>query len=106
MGMRLMAIALAGAALAGCAWVSVTPGGAAVQVVGPAEVSGCTRKGKVTVSVKDKIGVLARSENKVAGELETLARNEAARMDGNRVVAESEIADGQRVYGIFACSEG
>jgi hypothetical protein len=40
---------------------------------------------------------------KVAGELEALARNEAALMGGDTVVAELPVKDGRQVFGVYRC---
>ena len=87
----------------GCTWVKPTERGAAVQVSTALAVAGCERLGKVNVSVKDRIGRVNRKEAKVESELETLARNEGAVMDGNTVVAESEVEDGRQEFGVYRC---
>jgi Domain of unknown function (DUF4156) len=89
--------------LSSCTWVSLTDEGARVQLRTLEQARACERKSRVTVSVKDKIGGIARNEDKVRGELETLARNEAARVGGNAVAAESEPTDGRQVFLIYHC---
>jgi hypothetical protein len=86
-----------------CTWVPLTDEGARVQVRTLDQVQGCERKSRVTVSVKDKIGVISRSEEKVREELCTLARNEAARVGGNAVAAETEPTDGRQVFVVYRC---
>lgn len=102
---RLCAGLLAGAlaATTGCTWVKVTPEGQDVAVAKAADVADCARKGKVTVSVKGNVGRMERNQMKVTTELATLARNEAAALGGDTVVAESEIIDGRQVYGVYDC---
>jgi hypothetical protein len=89
--------------LSACTWVPLTAEGARVQLRTPEQARACVPKARVTVSVKDKIAGIARNEDKVRGELETLARNEAARGVGNAVVAESEPTDGSQVFRIYQC---
>ena len=89
--------------LSSCTWVSLTDEGARVQLRTLEQARACERKSRVTVSVKDRIGGIARNEDKVRGELETLARNEAARVGGNAVAAESEPTDGRQVFLIYHC---
>ena len=87
----------------GCTWVKPTTEGKTVQVADADGVSNCERMGKVTVSLKDKIGWMDRKRSKVETELETLARNEGALLGGNMVSPESEIRDGRRVFGVYKC---
>ena len=46
-----------------------------------------------------------RKPGKVAEELERLARNEAAELGGDRIVALGPVRDGQRSYAVFACRQ-
>jgi len=97
----LAAAGLAAASM-GCTWVSLTDEGEAVRSAPAAE--SCERLGRTTTKVANRVLFFGRSEDKVADELETLARNEAARMGGNTVVAESEIDDeGRRTFGVYRC---
>ena len=89
--------------LPACTWVPLSDAGAHVQLRTLEQAQGCERKFRVTVSVKEKIAGIARNEDKVRGELETLARNEAARAGGNAVAAESEPTDGRQVFLIYHC---
>jgi len=89
--------------LSACTWVPLTGEGERVQLRTLDQVRACEHKSRVTVSVKDKVAGIARNEDKVRGELETLARNEAARVGGNAVAAESEPADGRQVFLIYHC---
>ena len=89
--------------LSACTWVPLTDEGAHVQLRTLEQARGCERKSRVTVSVKDTVGGIARNEDKVRGELETLARNEAARAGGNAVAAETEPTDGRQVFVIYRC---
>jgi hypothetical protein len=97
------ALALLLSALPACTWIPLTDEGARVQLRTLEQARACERKSRVTVSVKDRIGGIARNEDKVRGELETLARNEAARVGGNAVAAESEPTDGSQVFLIYRC---
>jgi len=86
-----------------CTWVKATPEGESVRVSTLAEVAACERKGKVTVSVKNRVGGVERKPTKVATELATLARNEAVSLGGDTVVPESEAYDGRQVFGVYDC---
>jgi hypothetical protein len=86
-----------------CTWVALTEEGADVQVRTPEQVKGCERKNRVNTAVTYKVGGMLRSEEKVREELRTLARNEAARLGGNAVVAETEPTDGRQVFVVYRC---
>lgn len=87
-----------------CTWVKVTPDGAKVRVATAREVGNCERKGEVTASLKSRVGAFERKPGKVAGELETLARNEGAEMGGDTVVAESNVKEGRQDFSIYLCN--
>lgn len=91
------------AAINSCTWVKTTPGGEAVRVAQASEVGNCIRKGEVNVSLKSRVGGFERKPGKVATELATLARNEAATMGANAVVAETPVKDGRQQFGAYQC---
>lgn len=92
-----------GALLSACTWVPLERSGSDVQVFPPADVADCERKGKVTVTTKHTILGIGRGEEKVRVELISLARNEAGKMGGNVVSAESEPSAGRQVFGVYNC---
>jgi hypothetical protein len=90
--------------LGGCNWLPVTPEGSQIRLESSAQaVRQCEHKGTVNVTVKDRFGVMKRGADIVAEEAETLARNDAARMNGNTIVAETPLQDGRQQYGVYAC---
>jgi len=97
------ALALLPVVLSACTWVPLTDDGARVQLRTLEQARACEHKSRVTVSVKNKIAGIDRNEDKVRGELEALARNEAARVGGNAIAAESEPTDGRQVFLVFRC---
>lgn len=99
----LTALMLCAALTVGCAWVKLTPEGESVRVASPDAVGSCVREGKVTVSLKNRVAGFERKPTKVADELATLARNEGALLGGDTVVAESTVADGRQVFGVYRC---
>lgn len=88
--------------LGGCTWVDLTDQGQNVAVLPAEEVQECIHVGDTTVSVVDKV-ILSRSDEKVATELETLARNAAAERAADSIVATSPVRDGTRNYEIYRC---
>ncbi len=90
--------------LAACVdWVPLTPAGEKVRVASAAEVAACTKLGDVTANTKVTVGPLARDEAKAAGELEALARNDAATMGANAIVPTGPVDWDHRSYAAFRC---
>lgn len=90
-------------ALHACTWVKPTPEGAKIVVSDSTGIRNCERQGAVTSILKSRVGAYDRKASKVAGELETLARNEAALMGGDTIVAESDVKDGRQTFGVYQC---
>jgi hypothetical protein len=86
-----------------CTWVKLTPEGEKVRVLSTTEVSSCKKLGKTTTSLKDKIVGMKRNEKKVQKEMQALARNSAADMGGDTVVAVTEIQDGKQTFEVYKC---
>lgn len=101
--MKKILIVIALLALQGCSWVQLDPAGEQVKVVEQQHVEGCKLLGKTTVSVKATVAGIARDEDDMQKELEVLARNHAADINGDTIVAISEIKDGRRVYNVYRC---
>lgn len=100
---KIVALGLTGLLLQGCAWVKLTPEGEKARVLSAAEVSGCQKLGKTTVSVKGDIAGMKRLPERVQSELEILARNSAADLDGDTVVPVGQPEDGRQVFDIYRC---
>lgn len=93
------------AALGGCTWVKMAPGGAEVRVAGAGDnLSVCQKKGEIAVSVKDRLGPIGRNDLKVRDELEVLARNEAPGLGADTVQARGEPVDGEQRFAAFRCN--
>ena len=89
--------------LGACTWVPLTPEGQKVRVLEPGDVATCKLKGTTTVALKAKVAGIERSQEKVKLELETLARNAAPDLEGDTVVADSDVADGKQSYKVYKC---
>jgi hypothetical protein len=99
-----VAIAISGAvASSGCTWVDAKPGASKVTLVMPEHVGQCQPLGTTISQVKDKVGIIHRSEAKVTEELLTLAKNSAVDLGGNTLVAESGPVDGSQKFKIYKC---
>ena len=101
--MRLMVIIAALAMLPACTWVKLTEQGETVTVVSKVADS-CERLGSTSSQTKADIASVGRNDKKVATELQTLARNSAAKMGGDTIVAESEVSEsGEQKFGVYRC---
>ena len=101
--MRTITAVLLLGALSACTWVDLTEEGQSVTVVSPVN-SGCERLGSTTSITKAEIAKVGRNDEKVGTELQTLARNTAARMGGDTISAESEVSEaGEQTFGIYRC---
>lgn len=90
--------------MSGCAWVKMDPGGQAVRVARTdQDMSACTRRGEVAVSVKASVGPIQRDHIKVLDELEMLARNEAATLPANTIQAKGPPLDGEQRFIAYDC---
>ena len=100
---RSLAVVCLITAAGGCSWVKPTELGARVRVATTGEVEDCADAGTTHVSVMDKLGVVDRNQAKVAEELATLARNSAAQLGGDTVVAITEVVDGTQTFAVHQC---
>ena len=87
----------------GCTWVKLTAEGEKARVLSRPEVAKCKRLGQTTVSLKSTIAGVERNAEKVKKELETLARNHASDLNGDTVVPETEIKNGQQTFSVYRC---
>ncbi|HEX7340966.1 MAG TPA: DUF4156 domain-containing protein [Rhodanobacteraceae bacterium] len=96
---------LATVTLAGCSWgIKLTDAGHQISTDWTGNMSDCRQLGKVTVSVEDHLGPINRNPIKVRDELEVMARNQAATMQGaNTVHPLAEPAGGSQVWGVYQC---
>ena len=86
-----------------CTWVEPTKESSDVLLVKAFNVETCRKVGTTTASVKHKVGIFTRSEEKVNEELVTLAKNKAAEMGGDSIVAQGEPVDGSMSFEIYNC---
>jgi hypothetical protein len=90
-------------ATSACTWVDPIAGASSVTLVQPAHVSNCKRLGTTISKVKANIGSINRNEEKVAGELLTLAQNSAVEVGGDTLVAMSPPTEGTQKFTIYKC---
>ncbi|MDX1796531.1 MAG: DUF4156 domain-containing protein [Hydrogenovibrio sp.] len=100
----LLTVALLATALSACSWVQTTEGGKQVTLVKAFNVTDCKKLGSTITSVKDKIGFIERDEKKMMEESVTLAKNTAAKMGGDSIVATSPLKEGSMTFDIYKCA--
>ena len=91
------------ALLVGCSTVQLSPEGEKVRVLAPQEIGKCRYVGKVTSSVTDRVGIVARDKEVVKKEVETNARNSAGNMGGDSIVSASPLSDGRQSFDVYRC---
>lgn len=89
--------------LMACNWVQLTDEGKGVRLATAAEVGNCTRVGNTTSTTRSRLWVADRGSEKVQDELITLARNEAAMIGGNVIVANGTIEEGRQHFLVYHC---
>lgn len=89
--------------LSACQWVKPTEAGDNVALVKTNHVVDCEKIGATTANVKDRVGFVARKDRKVSEELVVLAKNEAAKLGGDSIVALTEENDGSQTFEVYAC---
>ena len=92
---------------AGCTWVPMQTGAAAVRVLAAGAMpAGCTRLGEIEVEVTDRVGFYERNPLRVREELETMARNEAVGLGADTVQPLAAPADGRQRFSGLRCPRG
>jgi hypothetical protein len=89
--------------LSACAFVDLSQEGEKVRVLESSEVATCKHLGKTTANTQEKALGVRRHDMAINNELTSLARNTAARMGGDTVVAESPESGGKQTFLIYKC---
>ena len=105
MKISLIALLIVVPGMTACTWVEPTKEGSDVSLVKAFNVETCRKVGTTATSVKHKVGIFTRSQEKVTEELTTLAKNKAAEMGGDSIVAQGEPVDGSMSFDIYKCGE-
>ena len=99
---NLMLITTVAFLLGGCTtFVKLTPQGENVAILQASEVTNCTPNGTVTAHAPSKL-IVNRPPARVAQDLRTLARNDAADR-GDTLVAVSEPRNGEQTFNVYRC---
>ena len=101
--MNILYLSLTSMFIFGCSWVNLSENAEKVRVLDISEVGSCKKKGKTVASVRDKVLGVERNQEKIAKELEAIARNEAPELNADTVVPATPIKDGQRTFYLYKC---
>jgi hypothetical protein len=105
MKLKSCALSLAIICLPACTWVEPTKESSEVTLVKAFNVTACKKLATTTATVKDKLGPITRDQDTVLEELITLAKNKAAAMGGDSIVAIEPVTDGSMSFGIYKCAD-
>ncbi len=86
----------------GCTWVKPSAKGAQVREATAEEVAGCQRIGTASGTTRTSV-VLPRDKDKIRTEQVTLARNQAAVLGGDTVVADGPPDGGTQAFIVYRC---
>lgn len=103
--MRKLVLLLIVSLSAACSWVPLSGDGQGVQILANNEVLDCDRVGNTKATVLRKLWIVPRRSTVVERELETLARNEAAKLGGNTVTPLGQEKDGKQAYAVYVCGD-
>jgi hypothetical protein len=98
-------LAATAVATGGCTWVSLSSQGEDVTLTSTVELVDCERVGNTRATVVRKVWFVPRPRTFVETELDTLARNEAAKLGGNTVAPLNEEAEGERDFAVYTCED-
>ena len=91
--------------LPACTWVETTKEGDEVALVRSFNINNCSKLGTTNVTVTHKIGILTREDEAVMQDLVIAAKNRAAEMGGDSIVAKEPVVEGKMSFDIYKCSK-
>jgi hypothetical protein len=91
--------------MSACSWVKPIEGASKVAVLQVDEVSQCQKLGSTSTSALAEVGFYQRDAVDIKQDLIKIAQNEAIRMQGNTIVANSELIDGRMGFDIYRCNK-
>lgn len=101
---KLALLVLLSVSLSACTWVKPSVKSHSVVLKDERHVVNCVKKGLTRSKTLSKILLIPRSEAKMFSELVMLAKNEAVLLEGDTVVPEGELADGEQLFGVYRCN--
>lgn len=101
---KLFGVASLLLSMAACSWVKPLPGAHSITVVKSLEQNQCTKLGTTNTNALDAVGFYQRDEDAIIKDLLMLAKNEAVRMGGDTIIAETGLENGRMRFGIYRCN--
>lgn len=89
--------------LGGCAALRLTDEGERVRVLNPDEVNSCRELGQTNATVTPVIFGIDRPIETISKELQMVARNSAAKLEGDTIVALTIIDVGKQTFVVYKC---
>jgi hypothetical protein len=103
MSKRFFPVALIAVLAAGCVFVQPTVEGKKVRLLTAGEVERCRQVSTLAAQVTDRIANIPRSHEAVEEDVLQHAKNEAAAMGADTIVAVSELKDGRQTFNVYSC---
>jgi hypothetical protein len=91
--------------LPACTWVEVTEEGQQVILVKEFNVKDCLKLGTTNATVTYKVGIITREDETVTEELIAVAKNRAAELGGDSIVAKDPAIEGKMSFDVYKCGE-
>jgi hypothetical protein len=91
--------------LPACSLIETTREGSEVTLVKSSNVMGCTKLGTTHATVTHKVGIITRDDKVVTEELIIVAKNRAAEMGGDSIVAKAPAVEGKMSFEIYKCGK-
>ena len=102
---QILAFLMLISGVSGCQFVQLSGGGARVAQAGSGDVAHCRQVGEVDARTKSRV-LLQRGAAKVQEELWIIARNTAADLGANALVAVGTPQNGQQRFLAYRCPTG
>ena len=90
--------------ISACTWIEPTKESLNVILVKSGNVSSCQKVGTTNATVTHKIGLLTRDEEAVTEDLILVAKNSAAKLGGDSIVAKGPNIDGTMSFDVYKCN--
>lgn len=91
--------------LGACTFVPLNPGAEKVTQVKLDHIQTCSKLGSTTVNVIEKMGLIERTPESIQDNLVTLAKNNAASMGGDTIVAADAVVGGKQTFLVYKCKK-
>lgn len=103
MKIKLFTLCFVIACLPACAWIEVSNESRKVTLVKSFHVKDCVKLGTTDASVTHKIGIIIRADEAVTDDLVKVAKNRAAEMGGDSIVAKGPAVEGKMSFNVYRC---